>query len=879
MRWTSDRSDYEEQTQVGSQVVGGHGSMSRVFELLEYILGVPPCVAQALRETRPLSTLGVPTWQTSELVSPTLPLDMAQLPVPPQVVTTPQKCGIAAPFVVDFARALAASQPLAIHHTQIRVLCLNPSIHGICFAQTFEFCPAVAPLYAFLLCDAHWTLVHCVMNGPDLLITQYDGLQHSKLLVDVLKKAWNPAQISIRSTWLIEQKRADSCGTIALGHFARIIGLVTQEQAAVFEDLQPSFAVCSQLVPSVAALIGYGSPDEEAIMLALEQILPAKGVPVSKVPERAGESIKALGVQPLQKALEAKNVWAALKSLGSSRSKPFMWILHSELQEHIQQRAKSKFGADVDQPRPKGSKPPKSSPAVVTMLDPASLNLLPGIFVTNEGSAVDQIPLSDVQKNSKGVAFASLAEAKPFLAEARFISTEALTLLVAGPFPPDIAHALPAQTVRVPALYQGTQEPILVDCTAIQLGDQAVYAKQNNRVKEIAVFPTVVFRAHVFHDLWTEEHEWNDIASRPLKSLTSLFPILTLRRTDSCARDCGNFHPSLEEEGVEAAILDTWGFHWNTLEGQRTTPPKAAVLSFYLRILESNFNQVHLLSGQHGVFFEPRRTDSPGPDPHFAVIWLQRSSLREALHRVRTDDHLITVCRLGSRYGVRCLAKYEEAQHRALCPSKPYVKCDIREIFRLELLPPGLQRQSLVEMIGDFKWVAKPLQPCKGSQGHAWTVGAAGPPPAPFIQAKHGWVSITKVKDATPKAAPQHLIATVKTRQHIRDGQQSRPAASTDNPWQTAGQDPWSTYVGVTSPPPPVATHVQSKLDDVEQRLQDTMKQHVDATLASQMTQWGGTIEQQVAQQSSTRLDSLEQQLVCMHQRQQKLENCCVDSR
>ena len=883
VRWTCRRADYDEQLQVGCEVEGTHGSMSRVFELVEGMIGVPSCVAQALRNARPLSALGVPTWQTSDLVSPTLPFDSEQLPVPPNVSVVSHRCGIAAPFIVDFARALATSQPLAIHRNQIRVLCLDPQLHGICFAQTVDFHPNDAPLYAFLLCDSHWTFVHCVMQGQDLIITQYDGLQYSKLsdlhaLTAVLKKAWRPTQVSIRSTWFIEQTRADSCGTIALGHFACILGLISVEQAAVFEDLHPSFAVCSHLVPCVKSLVGFGNPDEEAIILALEQILPAKGVPTSKVRERASESIKALGVQPLQKALGSKNVWTALKSLGSTRPKPFMWILHSELQEHIQQRAKSKFGADVDQPRPKQSKSQKTAPAVASLLDPASLNLLPGIFVTNDGSSVDQISISEVQKNSKGVAFASLAEAKPFLTEAKFISTEALSLLVVGTLPADVAHALPSQTVRVPAIYKGTQEPILVDCTAIQLGDQVVYAKQNNRVKEIAVYPTVVFRAHVFQDLWTEESDWSEMASRPLKSLTGAFPILTLCRTDSCSRDCGCFHPSIEEEGVEAAILDTWGFNWHTLDGQKTTPLKAAVLSFYIRTLESNFNQVHLLSGQHGVFFEPRRVDSPGPDPAYSVIWLQRSSLKEALHRVRTDDHLLTVCRLGSRYGVRCLAKYEEAQHKALCPSKPYVKCDIKEIFRLEPLPPGLQRHSLVEMLDDFKWSAKPLQPCKGSQGHAWTVGSSGPPPAPFIQAKHGWVSITKVKDATPKAAPQHLIATVKTRQHIRDGQTGRPAASTEDPWHSSGHDPWSSYVGVTSPPPPVATHVQSKLDDVEQRLQDTMKQHVDATLASQMNQWGGTIEQQVAQKSTTRWDGLEQQLACLHQHQQQLENWCVDS-
>ena len=42
------------------------------------------------------------------------------------------------------------------------------------------------------------------------------------------------------------------------------------------------------------------------------------------------------------------NVWAALKQLGKSRHKLFLWVSHAELQEHIKERTSSKFGAQVD---------------------------------------------------------------------------------------------------------------------------------------------------------------------------------------------------------------------------------------------------------------------------------------------------------------------------------------------------------------------------------------------------------------------------------------------------------------------------------------------------------------------------------------------------
>lgn len=840
VRWSSDRAWYTETFLESDEVEPDRGSLLRVLTLIESTLGAPPCVSEALQLSRVDVPILGPVSTDGNAVSPTISMSATdQMPFPPgQVSQSTKRSGLAAPFLLDFARALVSSNPLSVMNDQVRVICTDPNQPEIGISRTQQFVPSSDPLFVFLLHEAHWTFVQCSLLQGELHITQYDGLHKDdfaclRVLRNALTEAWKPFNTRICCTWIIEQHRSDSCGTIALAHFALVLGLISQEQAKIFEHLHPSFAVCSRLVHEPSGLIGFGSPEDEAIVASLEQILPAKGVPPNKVRERALAAIKTLGSQPLQKALEAKNVWASLKGLGSARPKPFMWITHSELQDHIQARATTRFGVDVDQPRPKGSKQRKSAPAVSALLDPSSLNIMPGVFVANDGTSVDQIPLTGVQKNARGVAFASIAEAKPFLTEGKFISTEALAILVVGSLPPDVAHSLPAHAVRVPAIYQGTQEPVLADCTAIQLGDQAVYGKQNARVKEIAVYPTVVFRAHIFQDLWSEEQDWKEFQTRPLKSLTTAFPILNLCRDDHCDRSCGQFHPSLEEEGVEAAILDTWGFHWHTFDGQKTTPAKAMVLSFYLRVLESNFNAVHLSSGQFGVFYEPRKSDGPGPDPTYSILWLPQLSLRECLHRVRTNDQLITVCRLGHKFGVRCLSKNEKQVHQALCPGKPYVKCDVKEIFRLEPLPAGLQRQSLVEMLQDFAWNAKPLQQCKGSQGHAWLVGAAGPPPAPFFQAKHGWITISKVKDATPKVPEQTLIATTKTRQHIRDGSNLPPASSSEDPWHVTGKDPWGSYVGVTQPPPPVATHVQSKIEDVEQRLQESLTTHLDAALTS----------------------------------------------
>ena len=183
-----------------------------------------------------------------------------------------------------------------------------------------------------------------------------------------------------------------------MAHFAYLIEAITYEQAMTFEQLHDSLAVCSSL-QGFPGPIGFG-PEDAAIIQSLEQILPAKGVPDSEVKARAQAAIKAFGHKAIQQALEAKNVWNALKSLGNSKPKPFIWVQHHELQNHIKDRASSKYGAvDIKKPRKQG----RTEPIVSKQLDPTSLLLPPGIFTTNCGTALPQLQLEDVQKDARGL--------------------------------------------------------------------------------------------------------------------------------------------------------------------------------------------------------------------------------------------------------------------------------------------------------------------------------------------------------------------------------------------------------------------------------------------------------------------------------------------
>ena len=100
------------------------------------------------------------------------------------------------------------------------------------------------------------------------------------------------------------------------------------------------------------------------------------------------------------------------------------------------------------------------------------------------------------------------------------------------------------------------------------------------------------------------------------------------------------------------------------------------------------------------------------------------------------------------------------------------------------------------------------------------------------------------------------------------------PAASSSNmtgPWQT-GNDPWANDKGLSSGISPPSQHVQQKIDDVEQRLQDSVKAQVSASveqIAFQINPDDG---------KDARMTTVENQVQALMRGQQALELWMQDS-
>ena len=236
------------------------GSLISVLELLEASLGLPATLVAALRQARENRLAVAALWTSqSDGISPTLPFSLGdtQLPVVGhfQLATAQRHLGLSARFILDFARALLQCASSTSVAEQVKVVCKG-SVLDFPDCQVCTFFPAGSPIWIFFLVNSHWTLVKCQQEGDSLAVLQFDGLAWTSLselapLVATLKKAWHVQSVHIRSVWDFPQQRSDSCGTIALAHFAYQIGSSHMNKLSILK-------ACMTALPSAVACVHQG---------------------------------------------------------------------------------------------------------------------------------------------------------------------------------------------------------------------------------------------------------------------------------------------------------------------------------------------------------------------------------------------------------------------------------------------------------------------------------------------------------------------------------------------------------------------------------------------------------------------------------------------
>ena len=432
--------------------------------------------------------------------------------------------------------------------------------------------PLTAPLALFVESAHHWLLFVLRLENDWLDIEYYDGLPHGHDLTVNTVTAWAQETLQARGFVLhyvtgLTQQQHDHCGVVALGNFAMIANAEdhwTQEQLA---DLHALLQDSWEVSHSVWAC-GGGDGQAGSLAQQLADILITKGVPRDRAHERALAGIAAVGEVALTTALKHKNPWVDLKQLGSKPSVNFQWVKPDELMRQVRARAEEQYGVAASMKKKDGKRAKAETQPL--HINPQQLSLIDGSFVDPAGNSVQQIQLADVSSQASGLAFATVNEACPYLQEGKSLSISPLALLTTSPVPHEQIGLLPVQNLRFPVLYQGTQEPVLVQGSLIQLGDENITRKLERNPPSLDALPTETMRLIVFRDEFEAAGgNWDSMCQGPLKQLFQAVPGLTVCRGSACGGQCPKHHCPVDQD-YESLLTDVWERRKGQARGRRT---------------------------------------------------------------------------------------------------------------------------------------------------------------------------------------------------------------------------------------------------------------------------------------------------------------------
>ena len=400
------------------------------------------------------------------------------------------------------------------------------------------------------------------------------------------------------------QVEAASCGAYLLAH----AGQVLFGEGACFDGLlADSRAFLRHIPPHTACRWGTGGLSDAQVS-ELQKILCDRGVPDTVVGERVRAAVDKIGAGSIAKALQASNVWQALKSAGSAPASLFRWVLPEELKAHAQAKASKSFGTAVPNAKARKQKPSKG-PKPVLHVDPCALLLAQDSFATKEGAPLPQLGFNEVGPQAQGVAFCSAAQFIPFLQDYRPLSVAALAIISTAPIPPEVIGGAPVTHLRFPAVYAPTQEAVLISGSLLQLGDDHVQLKPaDSAMEDIEQPDTLVGRLSLYRD--ESNIPWEEVVQAPVRALLKHVPGLQLCHDPSCKGDCACFHQAVEE-CVDQLLLDLWSRSFCKTDGGRVHAAQAEMFQVLIRVPSSACRHLQRLASA-GVYFEPRAGDGSG---------------------------------------------------------------------------------------------------------------------------------------------------------------------------------------------------------------------------------------------------------------------------
>ena len=400
----------------------------------------------------------------------------------------------------------------------------------------------------------------------------------------------------------------------------------------------------------------------------LAKLIQKHGVAANRSLECADQLIAATGVSAIQRILAAPKAWADLKARASMCRPPIRIVSSDELQQMIKKK--------VDDGRPVGKKQNKvksKQQEPFLRLKAEQISVPPAVFKQQNGDELAQITPGQISPTCKGVIIANIEESVPYFALQAPMTSEGLALLVLDYQDPRLPAA--KEIIKLPALCNATNEPLIATVAMLQLGSQTVMRNAPSECIQVQETPHVVIRAAVYRDQWPGN--WDELAKGPVRKLMETKAMSSIPTQD---------------------ILDVWDRQFLAESLRKEEPTAANIFMVNARIQQQHAESLIQQSGTQGCYFEMRSPDGRHPHDSQQVIWLPKRSFAEAAVAVQTSKTPCTLARSGNRYGLRvdhCNAEKTHAQHR---PEVIFLNGHELKKFKVGPLPFGSTKSSLASL-------------------------------------------------------------------------------------------------------------------------------------------------------------------------------------
>ena len=275
---------------------------------------------------------------------------------------------------------------------------------------------------------------------------------------------------------------------------------------------------------------------------------------------------------------------------------------------------------------------------------------------------------------------------------------------------------------------------------------------------------------------------WEHFTSAPVKHAFSLTPPLQTCLTQDCK--CPKWHAG--PEGPEDAVLDVFRRQYFADSGRPVKWDHASRYNFLIRFPKAIENAVLSVSGQSGLFLEPKTEDAMKPSFDFQVIWLPQLGFASVQHSARLEGHCVGLARHGQRFGIRVPAAHFQAAFASLRPDSLFLAPGPRVLYTCGPWPHGLDRKSLAKTLKSLCWAARPLQPLRAVPGGLlWTFQAVDLPPKQVFDLPHGQVIVTRQSAAEALlVGPPQVIGPAATVSLCEVGDpKAKPPGLAADPW------------------------------------------------------------------------------------------------